>query len=262
MSTIGIITNDKRQVFQRGIIAGVGDIAKDNYTIEVDYPRNRLPVSLDIDALDGLLVIANILSHDELKALYDSGKPITFVSHQDAELPIPAVIQNNTDGITKLVDYIVRDSERSQIVYISGDMNQHDGIQREELFQRGLMQYDMIVPEDYTLQGDFNPVTAATSMLEFLESGKPFDAVIAADYLMACAVLDVMRLFDVNIPQDVSVVGFGDGLEAEDMGLTVVGGDVVELGRRAARQLLGQIDGMHMAGVTRLNTELIVRDSS
>lgn len=262
MSAIGIITNDKNQVFQHDIIAGVSDIVKDNYTIEVDYPRNRLPVSLDIDTLDGLLVIANILSHDELKALLDIGKPITLVSHQDAELPIPAVVQNNTDGMTKLLDYVVKDRERSQIVFISGDMNQDDAIQREELFQRGLMQYDMLTPDDYILKGDFNPVTAASSMLEFLEAEKPFDAVIAADYLMGCAVLDVMRLFEVNIPEDVSVVGFGDGPAAEDMGLTVVGGDVVELGRRAARQLLGQIEGMPMTGATWLNTELIVRDSS
>jgi len=266
MSKIGIITNDKAQVFQREIIAGVQDVAGDKIEVLVDSiaenPDTRRPISLDIDELDGILVISNILSHDELQSLHQRGKPITLVSHQEEDLPIAAVIQNNTDGILQLVDYVARECGRTQIVFIRGDMNQHDGRQRDNLFQMGLMQHDLTTPDDYNLVGDFNPVTAANSMLEFLETGKPFDAVIAADYLMGCAALDVLRHHDIDIPGDVAVVGFGDGAEAEDMGLTVVGVDVVEIGRRAARQLLSQMDGMTMTGVTWLNTELIVRDSS
>ncbi len=266
MSIIGIITNDKRGVFQREIIAGVQEIAGDTHQIVIDSlaenPAQRLPVSLDLEMLDGVLVISNILSHEELEALQGSGKAITLVSHRENDLHLPAVIQNNTDGILKLVDYIVQEKERRQIVFIRGDMNQHDGMQRDILFQQGLMQYDLLMPEEYNLKGDFDPVVAANSMLEFLDSAKPFDAVIAADYLMGCAVLDLLHLQDVDVPQDVSVVAFGDGPEAADMGLTVVGVDVVEIGRRAARQLLGQIDGMNIQGVTWLKTDLIVRRSS
>lgn len=266
MSKIGIITNDKTQVFQREIIAGVRDVAGDKIEVLVDPiaedPDNPRPINLDIDALDGILVISNILSHDELEALYRQEIAMTLVSHREEDLPIAAVNQNNSDGILQLVDYVVRECGRRQIVYIGGDMAQFDGRQRDELFQMGLMQHDLTTVDEYNLRGDFNPVTAATSMLEFLETGKPFDAVIAADYLMGCAALDVLRLHEINIPGDVSVVGFGDGPEADDMGLTVVGVDVVEIGRRAARQLLAQIDGLKMAGVTWLNTGLIVRDSS
>lgn len=263
---IGIITNDKRQVFQRDIITGVQMIAEDNYDVIVDSiaedPKHRLDISLDIHALDGILVIANVLSHDELQDLYQTGKPITLVSHQEADLPIPAVVQNNRDGMTKLVNYVVEDCNRREIVFIRGDMNQHDGRQRDMIFQMGLMRHDLANPDDYNLVGDFNPVTAANSIMEFLEADKAFDAVIASDYLMGCAVLDVLRAYDVNIPNAVSVVAFGDGPEALDMGLTVAGVDVVELGKRAARQLLSQVDGAKMSGVTWLNTDLIVRDSS
>lgn len=264
--TIGIITNDKRRVFQRDIITGANMMTGDDYVVVVDSiaeERNkRLDISLDMDTLDGILVISNILSHDELQSLYETGKPITLVSHQDAELPIPAVVQNNRDGIHKLVDYVVQDCGRREIVFIRGDMNQHDGRQRDSIFQMGLMQHDLSNPDDYNLVGDFNPITAASSIMAFLDTGKSFDAVIASDYLMGCAVLDVLRAYDVDIPKSVSVVAFGDGPEALDMGLTVAGVDVVELGKRAARQLLGQVEGAQMSGVTWLNTELIVRDSS
>lgn len=263
---IGVITNDKRQVFQHDIITGVKAVAEDDFTVIIDSlaeeKNQRLDISLDIDALDGILVIANVLSHNELQSLYATGKPITLVSHQDPDLPIPAVVQNNRDGMLKLVNYIVEDCSRREIVFIRGDMNQHDGRQRDMIFQMGLMQHDLTNPDEYNLVGDFNPVTATSSMMEFLESGKSFDAVIASDYLMGCGALDLMRLYEIDIPNDVSIVAFGDGAEALDMGLTVAGVDVVELGKRSARQLLSQIDGLKMSGVTWLNTDLVVRDSS
>lgn len=266
MKTIGIITNDQRQIFQHNIIAGVRDYLTEGYEVLVDSiaedPRNRRDVSPDMDHVDGLLVISNVLSYEELKSIHERGIPLSLVSHREAGLDIPAVIQSNRDGMSKLVDYIVQEKGRRQIVFIQGDLNQYDGKDRDDLYQQGLMRHDLIMPDDYSLEGNFDAVVATGSMLEFLDSGKPFDAVIASDYLMGCAVLDLMNLFEVNIPQDVSVVAFGDGVEAREMGLTVVGVDVMEIGRRAARQLIGQMDGMAINGVTWLHTELNVRESS
>ncbi|GAB5491224.1 MAG: LacI family DNA-binding transcriptional regulator [Phototrophicaceae bacterium] len=260
--TIGIITNDKRQVFQHDIIEGVSAVVADSYTVLISSLDEEGNQPLDIDTLDGILVIANVLSHDELQTLYETGKPITLVSHQEPDLPIPAVVQNNRDGMLKLVNYIVEECGRREIVFIRGDMNQHDGQQRDMIFQMGLMQHDLTNPNNYNLVGDFDAVTATNSMMEFLDSGKSFDAVIASDYLMGCGVLDLMRFYEIDIPNDVSIVAFGDGAEALDMGLTVAGVDVIELGKRSARQLLSQIEGAKISGITWLNTDLIVRDSS
>jgi DNA-binding LacI/PurR family transcriptional regulator len=60
----------------------------------------------------------------------------------------------------------------------------------------------------------------------------------------------------------VAVVGFGDGPEAAQAGLTTVAADITELGRRAARQLIGQIEGLRIRGLTLLSTELIEREST
>jgi len=58
------------------------------------------------------------------------------------------------------------------------------------------------------------------------------------------------------------VVGFGDGAEAQAAGLTTVAADVIELGRRAARQIIGQLNGLKIAGQTIFSTQLIVRKTS
>lgn len=265
MSTIGIIVNDRRPVFQREVISGIEEVMQGQYKVLVDSLAEniqRKAVSLPIAELAGVLVVANALSHEELDKLFAIGKPISLVSHQLDDLPIPSVGQNNSDGILKLVDFLVEECNRQQIVFIRGDMQQHDAIERDEFFQRGLMHHNIVIPEHYNLAGNFNPVHAALAMDEFISKGDPFDAVIAADFLMGCSALEILKERGIRVPEEVAVVAFGDGVEAADMGLTVVGVDVVELGRRAARQLLSQIKGQAMSGVTWLNTELVRRSSA
>ena len=265
MSAIGIIVNDRRPVFQREVISGIEEVMQGQYEVLVDSLAEtiqRKPVSLPIAELAGVLVVANALSREELEKIFAIGKPISLVSHQLDDLPIPSVGQNNSDGILKLVDFLVEECNRQQIVFIRGDMQQHDAIERDEYFQRGLMHHNIVIPEHYNLAGDFNPVHAALAIDEFISKGDPFDAVIAADFLMGCSALEILKERGIRVPEEVAVVAFGDGVEAADMGLTVVGVDVVELGRRAARQLLSQIKGQAMSGVTWLNTELVRRSSA
>jgi LacI family transcriptional regulator len=266
MTAIGIITNDRRPIFQRDVIAGVQDAMQGQYDVLVDSlaedSRNPKPVSLPIAELAGLIVIANALSQQELQELFAMGKPISLVSHQVPDLPIPSVGQNNSDGILKLVDFLVEDCNRQKIVFIRGDMQQHDAIERDEFFQRGLMHHNIVIPEHYHLAGDFDPVHAALALDEFITKGDSFDALIASDFMMGCSALEILLERGIRVPEEVAVVGFGDGPVAADMGLTVVGVDVVELGRRAARQLLSQIKGQAMSGVTWLNTELVRRSSA
>jgi LacI family transcriptional regulator len=263
---IGIITNIQTPVFQRDIIAGATDyLHQHGYNVLVDATEERSNngriTTLPLETVDGLLVIANVLRDADLQTLYDTGKPITLVSHEVKQIPIPAIIQNNIDGISQLVDYLIEDCGRREIVFIMGDMNQHDGRERERVFQQSMMRHDLIVAATHMLRGDFEVDVAAESLTNFIEQGHSFDAVVAADFLMGVAALNLLSQATIHVPDDVCVVGFGDGPEAEAASLTTVGADVIEMGRRAARQLLAQVDGKRFSGITWLNTELIERSS-
>jgi DNA-binding LacI/PurR family transcriptional regulator len=79
---------------------------------------------------------------------------------------------------------------------------------------------------------------------------------------MALAAIDVLLASGLQVPEDVAVVGFGGGPEADAAGLTIVAADVVELGRRAARQLIGQVEGLRIRGYKLLSAELVERATS
>lgn len=258
--TLGIITNNQYGVFQQTVIAGVRQIASPNGYDVVVESRDTPDTYFKIEDMAGILVIANPVPNEYVQKIYESGIPISLVSHQIEDLPIPAVTSNNLQGIATLVRHLIA-CERRKFVFIRGHIDQNDGIERENAFRRELMRYNLDLPDTHFIRGDFDPDIAAQSLRDFLGLGLDFDAVIATDFLMAKATIQVLSENGFGVPKEVSVVGFGDGPEAAAAGITTVAADVVELGRRSARQLIGQLRGLRIQGTTVLSVELILRDT-
>lgn len=260
-SAICVITNDPDAVFQRHVINGIREQMQEHaFEIHVEVSEKQKPVQASrIHDAAGVIIVATALDNTALAALHHAGKPVTLVSHTVSGLPVPAVMPGNAEGIARLVDYLVLECGCKHFVFIRGDMQQLDGQQRDEAFRLSLIRHNLTLLDTHVLTGDFIPPLAASALAAFLQKQLKFDAVIAADYLMACAALDVLRAHGKRVPHDICVAGFGDGPEAETAGLTTVAADVVELGRRAARQLLAQVNGLPIQGITWLNTDVIKR---
>ena len=258
-----VITNNPQEVFQRNVIEGVkaAASARGYDALIITVPERRIPEQ-SFDGMAGLLVIANPVPDDFLRRLHERGMPISLVSHRVGDLPIPAVSPNNTQGIAILVEHLVVHCERRRLVFIQGDMEQNDGIQRDAAFRQEVMRYNLHLPLEFTLRGNFIPSVAAKAVAALIERRTDFDGIVASDYLMAFSAIDVLKQAGLRVPEDVAVVGFGSGPEADAAGLTNVAADVAELGRRAARQLIGQVEGLRIRGLTLLSAELVERSTS
>lgn len=261
---IGIITNDDQPVFQKQVIAGIQQYtATQNCRVQVATTGRAQAdldsVALDFDSLAGVLVIANALSDESLHELVALRRPISLVSHQLPDAALPAVMPDNAGGIAQLVAYLVEDCGSRRIAFIQGDLQQNDGQERRRAFLQALLRHGLNPDERLLLRGDFIREVAQQSTEELLASRQPFDALAAADYVMAVAALEVLRSHGLRVPAEVCVVGFGDGPEAAANALTTVGVDVEQIGMRAARQLLGQVRGHSIQGVTLLATRLVER---
>lgn len=264
---IDIFANFPTAVFQRDVIAGAREIFDaagfQIAILEVPTPPARITdLPVQEKRLAGALVITGVLPDPILQELSERAVPLSLVSHQLPGGHIPGVMPNNRQGIAMLMEHLVVANGRKRPVFIKGVMNQSDGIQRYTAFQQEVMRYNLSVPPEHYLRGEFTPEIAGESMRAFLASSPDFDSVVASDYLMAEAAMNAIRATGGRVPDDVAVVGFGDAPEAAHAGLTTVAADVTELGRRAARQLIGQIDGLRIRGLTLLSTELIVRETT
>jgi LacI family transcriptional regulator len=267
MREINIVTNNPYEVFQRDVIAGAQETAAQRgFRVNViqvsELPRRAEDLPLNRESLAGALVIANVLPNEMLHTLHEHGLPLSLISHQVPGTAIPGVMPNNRQGIAMLMQHLVITCGCVKPVFIQGHMQQNDGIQREMAFRQEAMRYNLDIPQDYYLPGEFIPALAAESMARFLQTNREFDSVLASDYLMAEAAMRAIQASGRRVPEDIAVVGFGDGPEAAQAGLTTVAADVVELGRRGARQLIGQIDGLRICGLTLLSTELAERSTT
>lgn len=261
---LGIITNNQQDVFQRDVIEGIQQVATlQGYSVVVhpcsEDPQFPHALSLDLSKLAGLVVIANVLSDDLLRTLYQNGKLITLVAHQVSGLPIPGVMSNNVQGIAELVYHLVHRGQRRNLVFIRGLLGQNDGYERESTFRQEIIRHDVNMPESHFVRGDFSFDVAAASVQELIDRGDRFDGILASDYLMAIAAVETLRAARIRVPEDVAVVGFGDGPEAVAAGLTTVAASITELGACAGRQIIGQIKGGRISGTTMLSVRLITR---
>jgi DNA-binding LacI/PurR family transcriptional regulator len=260
---LGVITNDPHPVFQGSVIAGVEAVGRSyGYGVQVFMVEPNLPdaapLLAQITDVKGMVVIANTLSDHALHQLAARGIAISLVSHQSDQYP--SITPNNRQGIALLMEHLIVHCGRRLPLFICGDMAQTDGIEREAAFQQEVMRYNLATV--HRIDGHFSARRAADALRNFLEQEHPFDCILAADYLMALAALDVLKEKGWRIPQEIAVVGFGDGTEAAQADLTTVAADIVELGRRGARQLLRQMQGVQIRGRTLLSATLVVRGST
>jgi DNA-binding LacI/PurR family transcriptional regulator len=93
---------------------------------------------------------------------------------------------------------------------------------------------------------------------------RDFTAVFAANDQMALGLLHAFREAGLDVPGDVSVVGFDDIPESAHFWppLTTVHQDFAELGRRAVGLLLGELGGDRDNAQHRIVPELVIRDST
>lgn len=265
------LVNNLEGVFQQSVLQGAEAVlAARGVTVEalalggLAGEAEMKGVAADVATrARGVLIISNALSDDALEVVMSRGAVATLVSHHvPGPTAPPTLMFDNRQGLQQLVSHLVADCGRGRPVFIGGDATQLDAQERKRAFLDEAVRHDLRVPEENLLTGDFTPERAGAELQRFMAAGGRFDSVVAADYLMAIAAQDALRTAGVTVPGEVAVVGFGDGPEAEAAGVTTVAADVVELGRRAARQLLAQLEGGRLTGRTLLSTHLIRRPSS
>ncbi len=96
------------------------------------------------------------------------------------------------------------------------------------------------------------------AFLRLLATNTIFDAVFCTSDLLAAAAVSEAHNRDLHVPQDLAVLGFTDDGSAPQwaQGLTTLGMDAAELGRRAGQLLLDRLDGEEPAG-TRATMEVV-----
>jgi DNA-binding LacI/PurR family transcriptional regulator len=251
----------------RGVVEAFGDSEYDLVLWTVETPeqrRRRLGGLVQRDRLDGALLIS--LPLDPIEAAKVRAVELSAVM-VDAETPgLPGVLIDDEAGARLAVEHLVALGHR-RIAYIGDHLEQRFGftapVKRHEGFCSVLRAHGLDIEPQWVLFGQHQRSVACEQATALLTAKHRPTAIFCFSDTQALGVLDAAEALQLNVPGDVSVVGFDDIEAARMPGLTTVRQPLYESGRLGAEMLMHLIAGDEVAGRSQeLALELVVRRST
>ncbi len=230
-------------------------------TLSQDETREALE-NLGYHAVDGLVLITPVMDMSYAE-LADICGGIPFVQI-DAELgaSIPSVVIDQRHGSRLATQYLVN-LGHVHIAEIHGPLNWFGGLARHESWRETLLCAGLepgpTAGGDWTVHGGYRAAQA------LLEQQTSFTALVVANDQMALGAIRALRENGHSVPDDISVIGFDDIVEAAyfEPPLTTVRQNFAALGEQSVEYLVSLINNPNTPLHQRvLYTELVERQST
>ena len=236
------------------ITAGHSDEAKEKEAIE-------FLISCRCDAL---ILCIDSISDDYLIELSDRNVQFAVINHQIPKIAERCFIVDNEQG-GYLATKSAIDKGHKQIGYISGPSYKEDARLRLRGHQRALEEAGIEFDADYVYCGDYHD-SSGEAGFDYLQSlDKSCTAIVCGNDDMATGVIFAARRAGINMPQQLSVIGFDDLIFARYTypSLTSVENPISDMGTMAAFWILQtvykQSTGNKIENL--FKTRVVVRDS-
>jgi LacI family transcriptional regulator len=204
---------------------------------------------------DGAIIVASSATRFITEA------PVVAVDPHAVNPNYPSVQGMNYQGSLDVMQYLVGLGHR-RIGFISGRSDIGSAQRRLKGYRDGLLKAGIAVDESLIAQGDFTQKTAYKCARQLLQLENPPSAVFAANDQSALSVFQAAEELHMNIPDQVSVVGFDNISEAKYLGLTTVDQFLEEMGYIAIQMLVKLINNEPLEEkIHEMRTKLVERSS-
>lgn len=267
---IGLLVPDIGNPFFADLVKGAEGLArKRGYSLILGDTEGKIEnEETYIDAMqgrmcDGIIMVAPRIDESRILKLNEI-LPLVLV---DRYINSDAVMQiwiDNTKGAFKAVEHLIELGHR-RIGFISGPLNVQNSFRREKGYRDALSQYGIDFDLSLELIGDFYFETGYRLLDHFIDMDNPPTAIFASNDLMALGLIKKAKERGLDIPADLSVVGFDDIFLASmiDPPLTTVRHPTIEMGIEAIEKFMDMLDEKESQySENTLENRLIVRKST
>ena len=192
------------------------------------------------------------------------GAPIVSVDPHTGPSHLPTVDSDNLRGAQLATEHLLELGHR-RIAMVTGRPDLQSAQLREQGYRQALAAAGVAVDEDLIAVGAYDPAVSAESARRLLAVTDPPTAVFAANDLSAIATMQVASELGLDVPRELSVVGFDNIPESALVtpALTTVDQGIRTMGLRSMELLIRLIRG-ELAEVTHITlaTNLVVRQST
>ncbi len=270
LGAIGLVVLDLESSYiteiVRAVDASLADAGLDLMlctTHRREQRENSYVAQLSLGLVDGLIVLLPRDSDRYAKDLAKQEFPFVLLDHGGSPLA-NSLAADHMAGANLAVDHLVALGHR-RIACITGDLDIDAGRDRLTAFQQSVTRHGLDADSDLIVEGDFLVDGGYRAAGQLLDLPDRPTAVFASSDTAAFGVLRLARERGLDVPGDLSVVGFDDIPEAmtSDPPLTTIRQPLAEMGRRAVQLLLEKIDEPdRTVSHVRLPVELVVRQST
>jgi LacI family transcriptional regulator len=233
---------------------------------ETEEDAARILAQLKNGSMDAVLVVSLRQSVPIFAEAAQNGLPIMFLNNYGFNEGLPDVMPDEAVGITEAVDHLV-DIGRRRFAMIAGTADYPDSDRRFNAYGAALARHGIALDPQLIVHAPFTEISARQATQQLLDRNLPFDALFASSDAMAIGAIRTLKRNNLNVPNDISVVGFDDfpGADYCDPPLTTVHNPLFEMSARATSRLLAAVVGnatLSAAGEEIVRTHLVIRDSS
>ncbi|HET6967916.1 MAG TPA: LacI family DNA-binding transcriptional regulator [Ornithinibacter sp.] len=252
----------------RGVVAALDASHYDLVLFNVESPLHRdehLATLTRRDRADGLLIVSLPTPPAGLARLALSGVPVVLLDARGAG--VPAVVTDDVAG-GRLATRHLLDLGHERVAFIGDDPGNPLGFVagscREQGYRDTMAEAGLPVPEAYVQHGPHVRTVARELTERLLARRDRPTAVFASSDTQALGVLEAVRAAGLDVPGDVSVIGYDDVEVSGYAGLTTVHQPLFESGKLAATLLLDAVDAERPpeATIHQLPTELVERSTT
>ena len=223
----------------------------------------RLEMAVRSDRSAGVVIVSLAVPDEIVDRLIHAGVPAVFLDrHVDG---LPNIHIDDREGGRIATEYLLSLGHR-RIAFVGDDDALGFGFtssdDRRSGYRSALEEAGVPVDERYVRVGAPSRQAAHRLTDDLLDMADPPTAVFAASDLQAFGVVEAARERGLDVPGDISVMGFDDIDAAVYLGLTTISQPLFDSGHLAAEMLLSALAGKEVPSGVELPVELVVRKTT
>lgn len=271
---VALITNQPNPQYIVDMMAGILDgLAGTHYQLVVrpcdrSSPtlHNELREIIQHQKFFGVILTPSISEDDELIGiLHEIGCPYVRIAAVSLDVPDNMVETHDYVGAAEAARHIA-ELGHERIAHIHGPDTFLSAKERLRGFRVGLAEFGLKIRDEYLLTGAYTFESGIECGEQLLSLEEPPTAVFTGNDEMAVGVYQAVRRAGLQVPDDLSIVGFDDLPIATRIWpmLTTVRLPIFHMGRTAVQLLVSNHDALAMEppAVTSVMPSLVVRGST
>lgn len=213
---LGVLVPDISNPYFMDLARGLESVvAKEGYSLlfgstdEDAQKEYKLLKALNERRVDGVVVATRMSDSRKLNHLIRQGLNVFLVDTKVPGVQADCVEENDYNSAFELMEYIIKQGHK-RIGIINGLMNVSTAKTRFQAYKDALAKYGLVYRDEYIASGDYKRQHSYKAVKSMMSQKEPPTALFSTNNIMTESVLIALKEMDLKVPEDVSVISFGN----------------------------------------------------